>query len=57
MSAAAGEYVVERISRERNGDMLKILEESPIETPWLTVSFDRAPDIFALPELFSERVD
>jgi len=49
-------FYLEEISRERNGEMLRILEESPIETRGLTIGFDRAPDIFALPELFSKRV-
>lgn len=56
MTPASATFVLTEISRERNRDMLKILEESPIETPWLTVRFDHAPDIFVLPELFSERV-
>jgi len=56
MTPASDVFHLEEISRERNGEMLEILTESPIETPGLTVGFDRAPDIFALPELFSERV-
>ena len=49
-------FFLEEISRERNGEMLRIMEDSPIETSGLTIGFDRAPDIFAIPELFSERV-
>jgi hypothetical protein len=45
-----------QIGRERNRDMLRILEESPIVTRDLTVGFERWPDVFAIPELFSERV-
>jgi hypothetical protein len=56
MSPAGGDVRLETLTRERNGDMLRILEASPIETPGLTVGFERAPDIFALPELFSDRV-
>jgi hypothetical protein len=56
MTPATDDVRLETLTRERNGDMLKILSASPIETPWLTVGFERAPDIFALPELFSDRV-
>jgi hypothetical protein len=49
-------FALEEISRARNADMLRILEESPIETRGLTIAFDRAPDIFAIPELFADRV-
>ncbi len=56
MSLPPEALCIETIGRERNGDMLRIIGESPIETPGLTVAFDRAPDVFAIPELFSERV-
>ncbi|MGZ5468795.1 MAG: hypothetical protein ACXW2O_02635 [Candidatus Aminicenantales bacterium] len=56
MTFASDGFYLEEISRERNGDMLRIMEDSPIETRGMTIGFERAPDIFAIPELFSERV-
>jgi hypothetical protein len=56
MNALADGFYLEDIGRERNRDMLRILEGSPVETPSLTVSFERKPDIFALTEIFSERL-
>jgi len=51
----AGFYLKE-IDREWNGDMLRILEESPVEIKGLTICFNREPDIFAVPRLYSEHV-
>ena len=44
------------IGRERNEDMRRVLAASPVEAKGLAVAFARDPDLFALPELFSERV-
>lgn len=44
------------VGRERNEDMRRVLAASPVEAKGLAVTFARDPDIFALPELFSERV-
>jgi hypothetical protein len=57
MKTAAEEYHLREISRECNWEMLRILAETPIETPGLSIVFDRQPDIFAIPRLFSERVE
>ena len=57
MMGAAEEYHLKKISREWNWEMLRILGETPIETPGLSVVFDRQPDIFAIPRLFSDRVE
>ena len=57
MMSAAEEYHLRKISREWNWEMLRILGETPVETPGLSIVFDRQPDIFAIPRLFSERVE
>ncbi|MBN2200303.1 MAG: hypothetical protein JW747_10710 [Candidatus Aminicenantes bacterium] len=57
MREDAADYQVRAISREYNWDMLRVLSDSPIETPALDVVFDRRPDIFAVPRLFSDRID
>jgi hypothetical protein len=44
------------IGRERNEDMRRVLAASPVESGGLAVTFARDPDLFALPDLFSERV-
>jgi hypothetical protein len=56
MSAPSDGFCLREIGRERNEDMLRILEESPVVTRDLTVGFERRPDVFALSELFSEQV-
>jgi hypothetical protein len=56
MTSVEEEYHLRRISREWNWEMLRILGETPVETRGLSVVFDRQPDIFAIPRLFSERV-
>jgi hypothetical protein len=55
--SAAEEYQLRKISREWNWEMLRILGETPVETPGLSIVFDRQPNIFAIPRLFSERVE
>lgn len=57
MRADGEGYQLRMISREYNWDMLRLVDESPIETPALDIVFDRRPDIFAVPRLFSERAD
>ena len=57
MMSAAEEYHLRKISREWNWEMLRILGETPVETRGLSIVFDRQPDIFAIPYLFSERVE
>ncbi|MBE3124199.1 MAG: hypothetical protein IMZ57_00880 [Acidobacteria bacterium] len=57
MMSAEEEYHLRKISREWNWEMLRILGETPVETPGLSVVFDRQPDIFAIPRLFSERLE
>lgn len=56
MTTASAGYSLREIGRDRNEDMLRILGESPVEAKGLAISFAREPDIFAIPELFSERV-
>lgn len=57
MSRPAGRIYLEEIGGEKNQEMLQILEDSPIETRALALSFERRPDVLALPGLFSERVN
>ncbi len=57
MMSAEEEYHLRKISREWNWEMLRILGETPVETPGLSIVFDRQPDIFAIPRLFSDRVE
>jgi hypothetical protein len=57
MTNPAEEYHLRKISQEWNWEMLRILGETPIETRGLSIVFDRRPDIFAIPRLFSERVE
>ena len=57
MTNAAEGYHLRKISREWNWEMLRILGETPVETRGLSIVFDRQPDIFAIPRLFSERVE
>jgi hypothetical protein len=57
MMNAAEEYHLRKISREWNWEMLWILGETPVETRDLSIVFDRQPDIFAIPRLFSDRVE
>jgi hypothetical protein len=56
MTAAAVAFSLREIGRERNEDMRRILAASPVEAKGLAVSFSRDPDVLAIPELFSERV-
>lgn len=54
---AANSFHLKKISRDWNWEMLRVLGESPIEAPGMSVVFDRRPDIFALPGLFSDRTE
>ena len=54
---AAEEYHLKKISRMWNWEMLRIVGETPVETPGLSIVFDRQPDIFAIPRLFSDRLE
>lgn len=57
MKSADEGFHLKKISRDWNWEMLRVLEESPIEAPGLSVVFDRRPDLFAIPSLFSERTE
>lgn len=50
-------YVLRKIGREQNINMLEILRESPVDSKRLRICFDRQPDIFLTPELTSEHVE
>ena len=41
-----------QIGEEHNGEMLRILLDSPMESEGLSVCLDRSPDMFAIPKLF-----
>lgn len=49
-------YSVKQIDKKWNRQMLQILKQSPVETPLLTIVFDREPDIFAIPEKKSTKL-
>jgi hypothetical protein len=57
MENKSSPYVLRKIGREHNADMLKILRETPIDSKELKICFDRRPDIFMIPELTSEHVE
>ena len=44
-------YHLELIDREYNPEILNILRSAPINTENLTISFDRQPDFFLLPQI------
>ncbi len=44
-------YHIELIDRDYNSEILNILRSAPINTDNLTISFDRQPDFFMLPQI------
>ena len=50
-------YVLRKIGREQNENMLEVLRKSPIDSKGLRICFDRKPDIFLAPDLTSEHME
>jgi hypothetical protein len=51
MEATASIYRIKNLTRSMNSEMLKILQESPLDVQGMLISFERNPDIFALADL------
>jgi len=47
-------YRVKKLDRSHNDEILNILSNSPIETRFLNIHFDKSPDIFQTTNLWSE---
>jgi hypothetical protein len=51
------QYTIREIGMQWNDKMLDIIDRSPIEAGGLKLVLDRRPDVFALPEIVSEKIN